>query len=272
MLFRSPTEPISLGLSISSSSSSSWHRPTGALDQSDVNPSFARAHSDSRATPRHRHVRVVSGPAIAGSPRPSSRARTSHNGSTDSVEIAVLPSAHGHNGSHTSRDVSFTSTSRRNSYAVPHTDRISGPHQLPNVVQRNESHGDYNRQRRHSSLSLSYLAAGQREGEIPDRHAEVTRTPILNGVGHAHIGPRTQPVNSRPASIYSMRGPSFSTPSSDSLSSAGCLGLSLAPPIGPSSSAATTSSGEPSTIRAPRPVNGSHSSNIFSMWGPRGGR
>ncbi|KAI0087196.1 hypothetical protein BDY19DRAFT_307263 [Irpex rosettiformis] len=269
---RTSAEPISLGLSLSSSSSSSRLHPTGTPDLNAVNHSLARTHSDSRATPRHRHFRIASVPDVAGSPRTGSRPGVSHAGDTDSVEIAVRPTSHRHNGSHSRRDGSSTSTSRRNSLMAPYTDRISGPLQLPSAVQRSESHGDYNRQRRHSTLTFPHLSASQLEDEISDRHGRVTRDSVLNGVDHAHVAPRTQHENSRPASIYSMSGPLFSGPSSDSLASTGSLGLSLAPPAGPGSSAATTSSGEPSTIRAPRPVNGSHPSNFFAAWGRRSAR
>lgn len=264
---RISAEPISLGLSLSSSSTSSRH-PAGAPDLNAVNQSLMRAHSDSRATPRHAHFRIASASDAEGVPRSSSR----QNNSIDSVQIAVQQTAHPANGSHAVRDGSLTSTSRRNSFVAPHTDRISGPRQLPSAVQRSESHGDYNRHRRHSSLSFPYLSTGQPEDEIPDRHARVTRDPGLNGVDHAHVGARTQHENTRPASIYSMSGPSFSAPGGDSLVVSGSLGLSLAPPAGPGASAATTSSGEPSMIRAPRPVNGSHSNNIFAAWDRRTAR
>ncbi|KAI0685362.1 hypothetical protein BC835DRAFT_526649 [Cytidiella melzeri] len=245
-----PPETTSLGLSLSTSSSPSRRHVVRADDLHAVNQSLMRASSESRGTPHHRHLRIASMSDAEDNPRAGSRARGSHATRNDNVQIDVRPSAHRADGFRASSDYPATSTSR-GTFLVPHTDRISGPVQLPSVVQRSESHSDYNRQQRHSSLAFPYLNTGVPENEIPHRHARVTSGTGLNNIDH---------------------GPSFSAPSNDTLASASSLGLSIAPPSGPGASAATTSSGEPSSIRAPRPVNGSHSSNLFAMWNRRSAR
>ncbi|EKM53231.1 uncharacterized protein PHACADRAFT_259441 [Phanerochaete carnosa HHB-10118-sp] len=72
-------------------------------------------------------------------------------------------------------------------------------------------------------------------------------------------------VPSRPQNLGS-----FTQSSSSMLLDGSSLLLSMPPP-GPSTSTATTSTGEPSSIRAPRPVSGL-ATNIFALWGSRNTR
>jgi hypothetical protein len=261
-----PTVPISIGLSLSASSSSSRHHTSRPDDLYTVNQSLTRTTSESGATSRHPHFRVTFMPDVERDSRSRSRSRGGQARRTDNVSINGYSPSRYQDDTRSLRD--YPSTSSGTSLA-PHTDRISGPLRLPSNMRRSESHGDTNRQQNHSTLTEQHLTTGLSENSIPDRHRRVTRDTALNDQNHAYAGPRTQPEN-RPASIYSPSGTSFSTHSHSSLGNASSLGLHVAPPPGPGASAATTSSGEPSMIRAPRPVNGSQSSNVFAAWGRKG--
>ncbi|KAI0343765.1 hypothetical protein BDW22DRAFT_1207233 [Trametopsis cervina] len=253
-------EPISLGLSLSTPShqvrdvhgSDAWYRPPTRNDR-DPRDYSHRLHSRTSNVTGHRS---------------RSSSRTRDMGNVDNVHIDIRTRAH--RADETGTDRPSASTARGSTF-TPHTDRISGPRQLPSAHHQRESHDDHNRQRRHSSLSHSYLN-NSTAGEIPDHHSRVTRDHSFNTSDHGPSGPRSPQHETRPSSIYSLRiNPGSSAPSSDMLASASSLGLSFVPPAGPGASAATTASGEPSAIRAPRPVNGSHSgSSFFAMFDRRG--
>lgn len=79
--------------------------------------------------------------------------------------------------------------------------------------------------------------------------------------------PSTGDPAPRPPSLHrSQDFGTFGQPGSVALNSDSLL-LSMSPP-GPNTSAATTSTGEPSSIRAPRPISG-RNANIFALWSSR---
>lgn len=112
---------------------------------------------------------------------------------------------------------------------------------------------------------------GQDTSDTPRRrHSQMTTAPPIasslsfhseRNVPHPTIAIELSP---RPRST-SLDFGSFSRPAHTGILDGGSLLLSFAP-SGPTTSAATTATGEPSSIRAPRPINGGHTQNIVASW------
>lgn len=110
------------------------------------------------------------------------------------------------------------------------------------------------------------------------RHSNVTIAPpppLASSVSfhsERHVSPPSA-VEHLPRPPSASRPHDFGTfgqTSSGTLLNGGSLLLTMPPP-GPNTSSAATSTGEPSSIRAPRPING-RANNIFAMWGSRNPR
>lgn len=258
----SSTEVTTLGLSLSTSNNTSRLHISGANDLNQVNRSLLAAASESRVrASQRRHSRAVSMSDAEDYSASEPRVRVDHSGNSDNVQSDNHTSIHRPPAA--SHRSSFSSGTN---IVVPHTDRISGPPQLPSASQPRESHGDRNRQRRRSSVTASHSSAVSSRDiyDVRQPSPEVIRQASM---GYAPSFSHSQ-NQSRPASVYPLQA-SSSMHSNSSVGSGSSLGLSIAPP-GPGASAATTASGEPSTIRAPRPVNGLQSGNILTFWDRRG--
>lgn len=133
-----------------------------------------------------------------------------------------------------------------------HTDRMLGPRLRQESLESRDSDADLRRQRRHSTV----IAAPPMASSVSFRsERNAPHAPVSN-----ELSPRPR---SNSQNFGSLEGPSHGP----MLSSSSLL-LSFVPP-GPTTSAATTSTGEPSSIRAPRPINGGHNHNIFALWNSR---
>lgn len=133
-----------------------------------------------------------------------------------------------------------------------HTDRMLGPRLRQDSLESRDSDTDLRRRRRHSTVIVAPPMASS-----VSFHSE-------RNVPHATVSNELSPRLQSSSQIF---GSLESTSHGPMLSSSSLL-LSFAPP-GPTTSAATTSTGEPSSIRAPRPINGGHNHNIFALWNSR---
>ncbi|GJE92418.1 hypothetical protein PsYK624_085720 [Phanerochaete sordida] len=235
--------PSGLGLALANSAPAP-QQVSGQDDLQQVNRSLMQLVLEARASRRgSRPVSVASAADIAefrsGSWEPPAPHADAAPGPDDRPRAHASPEAGaaGASGALASRDP--RSVHRRDSEPV-------------------SSHAaDYARHRRHSNVAV---APAPPIASSVSFHSE-RHVPPPSAASH----PPRQPSAGHPQGFGG-----FGQQGGGGMLNASSLLLTMPPP-GPTTSSATTANGDPSSIRAPRPVNG-RATNIFALWNTRNTR
>ncbi|KAJ3487350.1 hypothetical protein NLI96_g3605 [Meripilus lineatus] len=278
-------EGLGLSLPLSTSSASSRQGINNESDLNLVDQSLMQlVEGESREHRHHRHSRHTSGAdSLDQHPSQLVGSRTGYV-----IYGSGPPSAHGSQGSPSTEPSTLPSTERK--APVPLERRSASDTQQPRQEERFIMHGHGNsrddtiRPRRRPSTSTATLSSIGSSAH-GNRHSAHVHSSASSTENHHHHHNNQHPTDdasdlSRRSSNKRHRqtpGPEMVLPPSSSeyppaVGGSGLL-LSFTPaPPGPSTSAATTADGEPSSIYAPRPVNSRHTSNLFGLWNARSDR
>jgi len=231
----------SLGLALTSSASAQ-QQVSGQDDLQQVNRSLMQLVAEARNSRRQsRPVSLASASDYAEFRSESWEVRTQYVGATpgpDGRSVAQHPVESPSAAPSSAGRASRHPISMQRQSTAPSTSQV----------------GDYARRRRHSNVTF---AAPPPLAASVSFHSERHVPPPTTG--------NREPRAPSPSMPQEFGG--FGQPSSGMLLDGSSLLLSMPPP-GPDTSAATTSTGEPSSIRAPRPISG-RATNVFALWGSR---